>query len=92
MTERDYKKDYEDLFQSDAVQRRERIAMAIFNRNGFWDERTASNMEEWMIEDSAKIKVSSVVSHGMAAPSAQPKRKYTKKSKRWKKKSAKKSA
>jgi len=71
---------------NDAVNRRERIATEIFRR-GFWDERAASDMARWI--DAREPKKEITVASWLPE---KPKRKYTKRSKRWKKKSAKKSA
>ena len=73
---------------NDAINRRERIATEIFRR-GFWDERAASDMARW-IDGEAEAKQGPPYNNPVLANA--PKRKYTKRSKRWKKNSAKKSA
>jgi hypothetical protein len=85
----DYKEQYQKLVTQDQISRRERIAAMQYGRNGFWDEKAASAMEQWIDGDTKKPKKEIKVASWLPE---KPKRKYVKKSKRWKKKSAKKSA
>ena len=109
MSERDYKKDYIDLFSANQINLRERIATEMYRRNGIWDEPNADRMVQWIEGNTKKVRVDGPYSpsgmlkaigvRGKAAKDILAgknpktgKRRYTKRSKRWKKTRAKKSA
>ena len=93
------KEELSRVMTSDTINLRERIAMEVSHRG--WHAPTAQTIYDWIVQATPQ-KVPSVVSHGMASASAQPKgkrgrprklglsnkpkRKYTKKSKFWSKK------
>jgi hypothetical protein len=89
----DYKKLYSDLLTNERVGRRERLAMEMLHNQGFCETSILDNIERWIEGKSpAPIKLGAKkrgrkakAKKAVAKTLKTGKRRYTKKSKYWKK-------